>query len=588
MNKTVLFNPAAKTAEAIESLVIYQENTSWKVLQIGSALLARVASVTVFPFCLLLELTLKRIPKALASISWHAPNQSDKCKRNFDKIEKFVLGILLTPLGLRSPDAVSGLFLKNLKRETAVRPFGVEEEYGKVVDGIALPENEHQLQTIVTEAIKNRKQISVVGAGMSEGTQTVPVHGNQVVINTKKLNKVKISQDKKTVKVQSGATWEDVQLAANALGKSVIVKQASDVFSIGGSIGINCHGWAHEYGAMASTVESLDVILANGSRRTLTPTDELFGCFFGTLGYFGVIVSATLKLTDNEHLIEKTEEVELDKFVDKYENEIKGHDIPLFGGRLSLDSLEGAPLRKVCMVRYEKDHETNQTITTSPLVSQPFKKEPTRGTRIERIALQAVSHLSQHWAKRAISYFWSKERADMLKGRKLTRNEALHPPIKAFTILHNSKLHAQWLQEYFISKEQLSSFLRFLGKELRRHNVRLINATIRPTPRDDISILPYADKDRYAVVLCFDQMKTPQEIEKTKAWIEKVNKRVIDQGDVYYQAYMPFATREQFETCYGTHVTKLREMKSKYDPQHVFGNAYTEKYFDEPIIKNRS
>lgn len=51
---------------------------------------------------------------------------------------------------------------------------------------------------------------------------------------------------------QSGAIWEHIQIEANKRGKSVIVKQASDLFSVRGSIGINCHGWAHKYGAISS------------------------------------------------------------------------------------------------------------------------------------------------------------------------------------------------------------------------------------------------------------------------------------------------------------------------------------------------
>ena len=106
----------------------------------------------------------------------------------------------------------------------------------------------------------------------------------------------------------------------------------------------------------------------------------------------------------------------------------------------------------------------------------------------------------------AICGTWKRIDADPHK--RMTRNEALHPPINAFKTLHRNNLHAQWLQEYFVSEEHLPNFLRFLGAELKANEVRLINATIRPTPKDKISILPYADKDRYAIVICFSQLKT--------------------------------------------------------------------------------
>ena len=169
----------------------------------------------------------------------------------------------------------------------------------------------------------------------------------------------------------------------------------------------------------------------------------------------------------------------------------------------------------------------------------------------------------------------------MFSERKITRNQALHPPINAFKLMHESDLHAQWLQEYFIEPSKLANFIRFLGAELKANDVPLINATIRPTPKDDISILPYAEEDRYGVVICFAQEKTPAAIEKTKRWIENVNAYLAASNGVFYQAYMPYATREQFEACYGAaRIEQMRILKQQFDPNHVFGNAHTAKYYD--------
>ena len=45
---------------------------------------------------------------------------------------------------------------------------------------------------------------------------------------------------------------------------------------------------------------------------------------------------------------------------------------------------------------------------------------------------------------------------------------------------------------------------------------------------------------------------------------------------------MPYATVEQFETCYGPdRVKEMRRLKSCFDPDHVFGNAHTAKYYDK-------
>lgn len=576
MSKSLFLNPAACVARGIENAILKGQNSKYLGVTIGCGLIAHTLAAVVFPVSLLAETLFKRIPKCLFAVPFSKDiKKTIKFTNRLKKIEKFVLGFLFTLLSFRSPDVVSGLFLKKLGNETAVRPFGVEKIYGKIVEKIEYPETAKEVQTLVLKAKKEGRQISIIGAGMSQGTQTVPEDEKNCVIHTKKLNEIKFSSDHKTVKVGAGATWEEVQIAANQRGKSVIVKQASDVFSIGGSIGINCHGWAHEYGAISSTVLSIDIIDAEGNLKTLTKDDEMFGCFFGTLGYFGIIVSATFQLTDNVPLVESTEEVQLDDFIENYETKIKDQNIPLFGGRLCLDDLEGNPLRKVCMVKYNQDPHSK------PQVTEPFLSEPKYGKRMERISLKALGHLSHFSARRAISSFWKSERSAMLKGRSITRNEALHPPIKSFMMLHHSNLHSQWLQEYFIKKENLPNFLRYLGAQLKANQVRLLNATIRPTPKDTISILPYAEQDRYAVVICFDQYKTNKWLNRTKNWIEEVNNYLVANGDVYYQAYMPYATREQFEKCYGKErVERMRKLKKRYDPENRFGNAHTVKYFD--------
>lgn len=580
-------HPAATIARAIENMILTGENSENKIIQTGCALLSRAISVTVFPIFLTAELFFKRIPKTVFSLpnflASEGRSNSTKFHRNIEKIEKFALSILFSPLGMRSPDAVSCFFLKNEPSDNSVKPFGVERIYGKEVSKICYPKSINELQTIVMNAKRKGQQISIIGAGMSQGEQTIPSNGKKhLVIHTKHLNTIEVDSRNNLVKVGSGATWEQIQIALNKEGKSAIVKQASDLFSVGGSIGINCHGWAHEYGSIASTVESMRVINAEGELLHLTKEDELFGCMFGTLGYFGVVVDVTLKITDNEHLIEKSEKVSIDDFDRVYQEKIKGKDIPLFGGRLCLDSLGGNPLRAVEMNCFKKDKEKNLKQGNVPLVSKNFTKEGKLGTRLERISLQALAHLTYFTASRILSRFWESQSKQMHLKRKITRNEALHPPINAFMMLHHSNLHAQWLQEYFIKKENLPKFLRYLGAELKANSVKLINATIRPTPKDEISILPYANEDRYAVVICFDQLKTNKEIEKTKNWITAVNQTVIDNGDIYYQAYMPYTTQEQFEKCYGKEtIENMRGLKQKYDPNNLFGNAHTAKYFDK-------
>lgn len=575
------FNPTAQVARCVENVLYRAKNTDYIVRAVGYELLSRAISLTVLPIALTVELIFKRIPKALYAVTFSCAGiDGIKRRSRIAKVEKFIIGSLFFGFGMISADSVSGMFLKKISRRDGVYPFGVEEAYGKEANVVS-PRDVDTLLKAVEDAISDGKQISVVGSGMSQGTQTVPEEPNSVVFNMQHLNSIEFIEGDACVKVGAGANWEQVQIAANQRGKSVIVKQASDVFSIGGSIGINCHGWAHDCGSLSNVVAAIDVVNAEGVLEHLTFRDDKFPLYFGTLGYFGIVVSATLRLVDNDYYIEESEEIPTANFHEVYQKQIKEGGFPLFGGRLNLDQTEGNPLRTVCMVRYHRDPQAPEPSETNRVVTPNFKEEPAFGSRIERLALQAIGHYSRGAARRLLSRLWKRERSNMLQGARLTRNEALHPPIKAFNMFKNSELRTQWLQEYFIKPDNLANFLEYLGRVLRENEVRLINATIRPTPKDDYSILPYAEQERYAVVLCFSQIKTPKEMTRTKAWIDQVNRAIIGSGDVYYQAYMPFTTREQFEACYGVErVKEMRRLKALHDPKHVFGNAHTKKYFD--------
>ncbi len=566
-------HPITSTAHFIERIALSGKNSDSLFFKSACMILSRAISLTVFPLLLSTGLIFKRIPKLIGS--FHTP---DRRTRQLNKVIKFVIGIICSPLlSWKAPEAVPGRFVKARLTGKEVRPFGVEELYGKSNVEIATPANDDELIAIVEKAKGEGKQIAILGAGMSQGTQTVPTGTNHILIDMRCFNSRELQLGDSSVIVGAGATWEEVQTYLDGHGKSVLVKQASNPFSIGGSIGINCHGWAHDYGAIASTFESLDILTASGGIQTVYPGDRRFGAMFGTLGYFGIVVRARLKVVDNYKVVQRADRVQIDQFAAYYERNIKGNPhIPLCGGRLSLDSLDGLPLQEIQLVRY-------QIVEGGEVGPTPnFSREAPQGSMVQRLGLRFFAHLSNFSVKYLTHWFWKKEKAAMYERIEMTRNEALHPPINSFFSLHDSLLQGQWLQEYFITGEELPNFLRFLGKTLYKNDVRLINATIRPTPKDDISILPYAEKDRYAVVICFAQEKSNRQIAKTKAWIRRVQKYLTRHDGVYYQAYMPYATKKEFKACYGKdRIRRMRELKEELDPTHLFGNAHTAKYFDK-------
>ena len=124
---------------------------------------------------------------------------------------------------------------------------------------------------------------------------------NALVLDMRKFNKIEIDADARTMTVQPGAVWHDIQ---NRLHPRFAVKamQSTDIFSVGGSISVNAHGMDHQAGSVAGTVRALRVMLADGTDRRparATENADLFRHVVGGYGLFGVMLSATLDITEN-------------------------------------------------------------------------------------------------------------------------------------------------------------------------------------------------------------------------------------------------------------------------------------------------
>jgi FAD/FMN-containing dehydrogenase len=106
------------------------------------------------------------------------------------------------------------------------------------VQAIEAPHTITDLQNLVRST---NLPISVRGGGFSHGGQTVADNG--LVIETKNMNRV-VSYDpqQKTITVEPGITWKQVQEHIVKDGLAVEVMQSFNNFSVGGSLGVNVHG----------------------------------------------------------------------------------------------------------------------------------------------------------------------------------------------------------------------------------------------------------------------------------------------------------------------------------------------------------
>jgi len=177
---------------------------------------------------------------------------------------------------------------------------------------------------------------------------------NALVLDMRHFNRIALDAERRTVRVEPGATWHDIQ---NVLHPRFAVKamQSTDIFSVGGSISVNAHGMDHHAGAVAGSLRSLELMRADGSVVTCSRQEnaELFRHVVGGYGLFGVIVSAELEVVDNAVYRTSREIIASDAFPAYFDGRIAGDDrLGLFYGHLS--TAPGSLLREMVVYRYEK------------------------------------------------------------------------------------------------------------------------------------------------------------------------------------------------------------------------------------------
>src|SRR5947209_6294721 len=165
--------------------------------------------------------------------------------------------------------------------------------------GILQIKSEDELRNTLHFARQHKLTVSIAGAKHSMGGQEFAT--DALVLDMRGFNQMSVDVKSKILTVQSGAIWHHILEYLNSYTLSIEAMQSFDLPTVGGTISVNAHGPDHRIGGIASTIQSLRLMLADGSIRTLSrqENDELFQAAVGGYGLFGIILDEQLTLMDN-------------------------------------------------------------------------------------------------------------------------------------------------------------------------------------------------------------------------------------------------------------------------------------------------
>ena len=229
-----------------------------------------------------------------------------------------------------------------------------------------------------TLAFARDNKLSITSAGVRHSMGGQAFRKGGIVLDLRGFNKIVLNEGARSVTVQPGATWHEIQ---NVLHPRFAVRamQSTDIFSVGGSISVNAHGMDHQAGALRKSVKSMKVMLADGSVKTVSAVEnaDLFNLVVGGYGLFGVIVEAELDIADN--LVYQTGRRLLDykEFPALFAGEIeKDRNIGLMYGHLS--TAPSSFLKEMLLYTYTK------------VDGDDFKREPlgeVSGIKLRRLTV---------------------------------------------------------------------------------------------------------------------------------------------------------------------------------------------------------
>lgn len=431
---------------------------------------------------------------------------------------------------------------------------------------IAKLQQEESLQQAVIQANLSKLKISIAGKRQSQGGHTF--YHDAVVLDMTDFNRIlAIDPEKKTIRVQSGVTWDQIQQAINPYHLSIRTMQSSNIFTVGGSLGSNVHGRDPHNGPLIESVRSFRLLLADGTIVTCSREQhpDLFRLAIGGFGLFGVILDVELELTDDAWYHEISRPMDYRQYAAYVKEKVLAN--PRIG--LHFARLSSAPrdfLREMYVTDYVEAEQGQPHKETGDLLPE---QDVGRNRRL--------FGLSRHfdWGKTLIWQLQKRIYGTTQSPYLLSRNQAMRPPVEFLE--NNSPEHTDILQEYFVPMDRFADFVDGMRVILREDRTNLLNVTVRYVPQNDEAFLSYAKTDMLALVLYMNQKLTEQGTGQMKQTTQKLVDLCLEQGGTYYLTYQLYPTREQIRKAY-PQLDAFFAKKRQYDPNERFMNQFYKAY----------
>jgi FAD/FMN-containing dehydrogenase len=421
-------------------------------------------------------------------------------------------------------------------------------------------EAEDQLRQLLIRAKAEKLPVAIGGARHSMGGHSIASDG--ILVDMLPLDHLSLDKQRRLLTAGAGARWSQIVPWLDERGYSVAIMQSNNDFSVGGSLSVNCHGWQHNRPPIASTVESLRLMRADGTIAVCSRLEnrELFSLVLGGYGLFGIILEAQLHVVPNVRYRPETQMFPAQEYARRFSEQVDGaNDIGMVYGRLCVVPGEETFLREAILTVFRE----------APCKPEEIPKLSTPGfTGLKREVFRA-----QIGSQAGKELRWQAERAlgETVGGGYFSRNELLNEPAGVYQERNADRTDI--LHEYFVPPAELGNFLARAREIIPRHRLELMNVTVRNILTDEDAFLRYADRDLFALVMLFNQPRTREADQEMAALTRELINAALACGGRYYLPYRLHATPEQLAAAY-PQAKRFFQLKRQYDPDELFQNGF--------------
>ena len=418
------------------------------------------------------------------------------------------------------------------------------------------------VEEIIQAVRRHPGPIAIGGGRYSMGGQTATP--GALHIDMRGFNRIiAVDAAERTITVQAGATWRQIQERIDSAGLSVKIMQTYSNFTVGGSMSVNVHGRYIGQGPLILGVRSFRIVLADGrvvdASRTRNP--EIFFGAIGGYGGLGVITEATLDLTSNVRVKRRDERMATHEYRRWFMRTIRDSAAVVFHNA----DIYPNEFDRVNAVTYE---QTDDTLTV------PDRLIPTtRSYGKHRFAYWVMSE-----------WIGGKEIREhvvdplLFRGEPVTwRNyEASYDVAELEPGSRDGSTYV--LQEYFVPVDRFDDFVPKMRSVIRQHGANVINVSIRHALPDDGSLLAWAPREVFAFVVYYKQGTDPESRRAVGNWTRELIEAALEVGGSYYLPYQPHATENQFLRAY-PRAPEFFALKRRVDPTNKFRNTLWDTYY---------